>query len=227
MKRFVCVRRRARVFAAVLTVCCGVVGNAAGSSSTFDVKKDAFSISNAPGYCFAMAAFSRWYFLTNQGGPHLRQVFPAGVQKRIAKDLQEFYSKNLVGIQAQYCNRHHQDSSEPTRRLLVGLSAGEPRIVLLMNKGLRGAVLHAVLAYDWIPEKNTLRVYDPNYNNQERFIDLDKKEYTSLDIKYHAICFPEVLDDHEALVRKMETLLASHWTKGPAPTPRVVQMRAP
>lgn len=227
MKRFICVRRSALFVAAAFAVVCGFVESAAGSSTGFDVKKDAFSISNAPGYCFAMAAFSRWYYLTNQGGPHLRQVFTTGAQKRIAKDLQDFYSRNLVGVQARFCNKHHNDSLEPTKRLLSGLSAGEPRIVLLMNKGSRGAVLHAVLAYGWLPEKNLLQVYDPNYNNQERAIDLDKKEYTSLDITYHAICFPEVLDDHEALVKRMETLFVAHWTKGPAPSPRVVQMRAP
>ncbi len=94
----------------------------------------------------------------------------------------------------------------------MGLLSGEPQIVLLMNKGSKGAVLHAVLAYEWLPERNMLKVYDPNYTREERFIDLDKKSYTSLDITYDAICFPEVLNAHPALVRRMEYLYNRYAT---------------
>jgi hypothetical protein len=178
--------------------------------SAFNVCKDTFAISNSPGYCFAMSAFSRWYFLTHPGELPLRQVVDKKTQQQIAKDLQLFYSKHLVGIQADYCNRYHGNQDEPFRRFVAGLVMGEPKIVLLMNKGLRNVVLHAVLAYEWLPEPNKLKVYDPNYINKERLIDLNKGAYTSLDITYHAICFPEVLNDHQDLVRKMQSLFAQH-----------------
>lgn len=67
-------------------------------------------------------------------------------------------------------------------------------------------MLHAVLAYEWNPEQEIIRVYDPNYNDAERIIDMEQGSYTSLDITYHAICFPEVLDKNSALERKMEQL---------------------
>lgn len=86
--------------------------------------------------------------------------------------------------------------------------SGNPSIVLLMNKGPRGVVLHAVLAYEWVPEKNLIKIYDPNYLNRERHIDLSKSTYTSLDITYHAICFPDVLNDHPDLTKKITTLYA-------------------
>ncbi len=176
----------------------------------FNVCRDTFSISNSPGYCFAMSAFSRWYFLTHPGEPPLRQVMDKKSQQHIAKDLQLFYSKNLVGVQAEYCNRYRGRQDEPFRRFIAGLVMGEPKLVLLMNKGLRNIVLHAVLAYEWVPETNKLKVYDPNYLNKERLIDLNKGAYTSLDITYNAICFPEVLNDHQDLVRKMQSLYAQH-----------------
>lgn len=185
------------------------------SQADFSVKEDAFSISNAPGYCFAMAAFSRWYYLTNRGGPCLRKAVSVEAQRTIAKELQKYYSTNLITIQANYCNQHQMDQNESFQRFVTGLSIGEPRLVLLMNKGKRGAILHAVLAYAWLPEKNMLRVYDPNYRNAERFIDLDRKEYTSLDVTYHAICFPEVLHDHEGLLTKMETLYSQLVARKP------------
>lgn len=181
----------------------------------FSVKEDAFSISNAPGYCFAMAAFARWYYLANRGGPCLRKALSVDAQRTIAKELQKFYSANLVTIQANYCNKYHGDQNESFQRCVTGLSIGEPRLVLLMNKGKRGAILHAVLAYAWLPEQNTLRVYDPNYPHDERFLDLDQKEYTSLDVTYHAICFPEVLQDHEGLLSKMEALYNRHVARRP------------
>lgn len=185
-----------------------VVPNSA--HATFSVRKDAFCISNAPGWCFAMAAFSRWYYLNFQGQPPLQSVLDTKAQQRIAKELQEYYSKNLIGLQADYCNRYHGNNNESFRRLLVGLVSGEPRIVLLMNKGQRGTVLHAVLAYAWYPRERMLKVYDPNYSSEERFIDLERNEYTSLDITYNAICFPEVLQSHKGLIRKMESLLTYH-----------------
>ena len=177
---------------------------------SFCVNDDAFSISNAPGYCFAMAAFSRWYYLTHQGEPPLRKILDKRGQRQIARELQEFYSKNLISLQAAYCNKYHGNQSESFKRFAAGLAMGEPRIVLLMNKGPRGAVLHAVLAYEWHPQQHILKIYDPNYCNEERLLDLERQEYTSLDITYDAICFPEVLHNHNALVRKMQSLYAFH-----------------
>jgi hypothetical protein len=196
------------------------------ANADFAIDKDAFSISNAPGWCFAMAAFSRWYYLTNNRGPALRDAIDQEAQQRIARELQTFYSRNLVTVQANYCNRFHGNESDCVKRLFQGLTVGEPRLVLLMNKGLRGAILHAVLAYGCDQERGILKIYDPNYCDQERIIELHKKEYTSLDITYNAICFPEVLHDNTALLRKMEALYAAYAAKAPAPTPRVVHMRA-
>lgn len=189
--------------------------------ASFDVHKDAFSISNEPGWCFAMAAFSRWYYLTYQDSAPLRQVVDKRGQQRIASELQSFYSRNLIKIQADYCNQYIRNQSEYFRRFVTGLACGEPRIVLLMNKGPRGAVLHAVLAYAWVPEQNLIKVYDPNYCNSERFIDLDRKEYTSLDITYNAICFPEVFHNHAALVNKMKQLHESFASARPKNGPQV------
>jgi len=172
----------------------------------FRINEDSFSISNAPGYCFAMVAFSRWYYLTKENALPLRKVISPNVQLRIARELQEFYSRNLIKTQADYCNLHHAKPSESFRRFLLGLLSGDPQIVLLMNKGSQGAVLHAVLAYEWVPERNSLKIYDPNYTKEERFLDLDKKLYTSLDISYNSICFPEVLNDHPSLVTHMRRL---------------------
>jgi hypothetical protein len=157
-----------------------------------------------------MAAFSRWYYLAHQGEPPLRKILDKRSQSQIARELQEYYSKNLISLQASYCNRYHGDQSESFKRFIAGLVSGEPRIVLLMNKGPRGAVLHAVLAYEWHPKQHLLKIYDPNYNNDERILDLERREYTSLDITYNAICFPEVLHNHNALLRKMESLYAFH-----------------
>ncbi|MFH1113277.1 MAG: hypothetical protein V1792_05100 [Pseudomonadota bacterium] len=174
--------------------------------ASFDVRKDAFSISNAPGWCFAMAAFSRWYYLTRRDEAPLRRVLDKRVQQRIASELQSFYSRNLIKLQADYCNQYIQNQSVWFRRFVTALVCGEPRMVLLMNKGPRGAVLHAVLAYAWVPERDLIKIYDPNYSDGERIIDLAKKEYTSLDITYNAICFPEVFHDHAGLVHKMRQL---------------------
>jgi len=184
-----------------------------GAATDFSVRNDTFSISNAPGYCFAMAAFSRWYYLTKKSDLPLRKVFSAESQRAIAKELQKFYSERLVGIQAGYCNAHHADQTESFQRFIMGLMSGEPRLVLLMRKGIRGATLHAVLAYGWIAERNMLKVYDPNYRNEERLIDLSRRQYTSLDVTYHAICFPEGLQDHEALTQRMEALCQGHVVK--------------
>ena len=82
-----------------------------------------------------------------------------------------------------------------------------------MNKGPHGAVLHAVLAYEWLPEQNVIKVYDPNYSKEERFIDLEKRRYTSLDITYNSICFPEVLNSHQGLVKRMEKLYTYHVSR--------------
>lgn len=183
------------------------------AQGTFCVSEDAFSISNAPGYCFAMSAFARWYYLMHQGEPPLRKLLDKKMQERIARELQVYYSKNLIQIQAEYCNRYHGNQSESFQRCVTGLVTGDPRIVLLMNKGSRGAVLHAVLAYEWIADQSLLKIYDPNYPNSERFIDLERQEYTSLDITYHAICFPEVLHDHAGLLNKMQTLFRSYVEK--------------
>ena len=187
------------------------------TSAAFNVGRDAFSISNAPGWCFAMAAFSRWYYLTRQDAPPLRQVLDKRCQQRVASELQSFYSRNLIKIQADYCNQHHRNQAQSFRRFVSGLITGEPRIVLLMNKGPKGAVLHAVLAYAWVPEQNLIRIYDPNYSDEERVIDLETKEYTSLDITYNAICFPEVLHRHAGLLKKMKKLYQSYALR-----PRVV-----
>ena len=157
-----------------------------------------------------MAAFSRWYYLNNNGNPPLRKALNKRIQRKIAKTLQSFYSSQLVGIQANYCNQCSADPTESFRRFIIGLMMGEPRIVLLMNRSRRGVVLHAVLAYQWLPEQKLLKIYDPNYQNNERFIDLENRQYTSLDITYNAICFPEVLDEHPALIRKMESLYGAH-----------------
>lgn len=199
---------------------------AGGFAAGFSVERDAFTISNAPGYCFAMTAFSRWYYLTNPAAPPLRTAIDEKTQECIAKELQQFYSKNLIGIQADYCNRYHGDQTESFRRFLAGVIMGEPRLVLLMKKGRQGAILHAVLAYEWIPEGNILKIYDPNYNDVERVIELDKKEYTSLDVTYHAICFPEVLHGHEGLVRKMQALYGAHVLKRSAAADRNISIRS-
>lgn len=186
---------------------------AVSAEGTFCLNEDAFSISNAPGYCFAMSAFARWYYLMHQGDPPLRKLLDKRVQERIARELQAYYSKNLIQVQAEYCNRTHGNQSESFQRCVAGLVTGDPRIVLLMNKGPRGAVLHAVLAYEWMADQSLLKVYDPNYPNKERFIDLERQEYTSLDITYHAICFPEVLHNHDGLIHKMQTLYTAYAQK--------------
>jgi hypothetical protein len=195
--------------------------------ASFNIKEDGFSISNAPGYCFAMVAFARWYYLIRRNDPPLRKALNPSVQQRIARELQEFYSQHLIRLQADYCNKFHSNQNEPFHRLLIGLVSGEPRIVLLMNKGSRGAILHAVLAYDWIPNNNLLKIYDPNYISEERFIDLNKREYTSLDITYHSICFPEVLHSNEVLLEKMSGLYTVHVkgratvsSRGPVASPQ-------
>jgi hypothetical protein len=157
-----------------------------------------------------MAAFARWYYLTRRDDLPLKKAFTAASQRAIAKELQQFYSDSLVGLQADYCNAHQANQTESFQRFLTGILSGEPRIVLLMRKGIRRATLHAVLAYGWIPEKNMLRVYDPNYRNEERLIDLSRKKYSSLDVTYHAICFPEGLQDHMALTQRMEALCQGH-----------------
>ena len=46
--------------------------------------------------------------------------------------------------------------------------------------------------------------------NEERYIDLERKEYESLDITYNAICFPEVLHNHSGLVTRMERLYRTY-----------------
>lgn len=191
-------------FAGVLSVL-----NMAGScahASEFCINDDAFSISNGPGYCFAMAAFSRWYYLTQQGQPPLRKALDKPAQQRIARQLQQFYSRNLIALQADYCNQHQSNQMQSFNAFIASVVSGDPRIVLLMNRADSGAILHAVLAYEWIPERRSIKVYDPNYTNEERYIDIDSGRYTSLDITYNAICFPEVLNNHLALVKKMANL---------------------
>ena len=187
----------------------GFGGTGDKASAAFEIAENTFSISNAPGYCFAMAAFSRWYFLTHNDGVPLRKALNRRVQEQVAKRLQEFYSKHLISTQADYCNQHHGNQTESFSNFVGGLLMGEPRLVLLMNKGRRGPILHAVLAYEWVPEKHLIKVYDPNYCNRERSIDLERGTYSSLDITYHSICFPEILNDHPELVKKMESLYAS------------------
>ncbi len=215
---------------ALLVVSQAIISNSAQAS--FDIAQDAFTISNAPGYCFAIAAFARWYYLNKPDGLPLRKMLDNKIQTKIAKQLQEFYSKNLVRIQADFCNRYNGNNSEPFRRLVSGLTAGEPRLVLLMNRGSSGAVLHAVLAFAWLPEKNLLKVYDPNYTSEERYIDLSSNGYTSLDITYHAICFPEVLEYHDELTRKIKYLYSAFASSkptgiGPIARPQFLKASAP
>ena len=81
------------------------------ATGDFSVKNDSFSISNEPGYCFAMAAFSRWYYLTKTDDLPLRKAFPPASQRAIAKELQKFYSESLVGLQADYCNTHQANQT--------------------------------------------------------------------------------------------------------------------
>ncbi|MGC8658931.1 MAG: hypothetical protein ACP5U1_07630 [Desulfomonilaceae bacterium] len=200
--------------------------------ASFNITQDAFTISNAPGYCFAIVAFSRWYYLNKPDGLPLRKMLDEKTQARIAKRLQEFYSKNLVKIQADFCNRYNGNNSEPFRRLVSGLTAGEPRLVLLMNRGPSGAVLHAVLAFAWLPEKNLLKVYDPNYTSEPRYIDLSSNGYTSLDITYRAICFPEALEYHDSLIRKIKYLYLAYASPrpvrvGPTSRPKLLKASAP
>lgn len=203
---------RFAAWAVILTGVLFIQGTGTARAS-FCVGDDAFSISNAPGYCFAMSAFSRWYYLRHQGELPLRRVIDKKKQERIARELQHYYSKNLINIQADYCNKFHGNQTESFQRFLAGIVAGEPRIVLMMNKGPRGTVLHAVLAYEWVPDQSILKIYDPNYINGERFIDLERKEYTSLDVTYNAICFPEILHYHAGLNKKMEILYSVHVAK--------------
>jgi hypothetical protein len=172
-----------------------------------------------------MAAFSRWYYLNNNGAPKLGRLINKRTQRSIARELQRFYSKNLIGLQADYCNRHHYDQSESFRRFIVGLTIGEPRIVLLMNKGKQGAVLHAVLAHEWIPDRNWLKVYDPNYPGRDRILSLDRKEYTSLDITYNEICFPEALEKNQALLTKMRNLFGLYCVPRTASSNRGARWR--
>jgi len=120
--------------------------------------------------------------------------------------LQEFYSRNLITLQADYCNQHQANQVQSFNTFTANVVSGDPRIVLLMNRGDSGAILHAVLAYEWIPERRLIKVYDPNYINEERYVDIDSGRYTSLDITYNAICFPEVLNNHAALLNKMASL---------------------
>ncbi len=220
MKRFYC----ARVLTLAVCVCSFSIVPAGSDPGLarppFSVAKNGFSISNSPGYCFAIAAFSKWYYLANPEGPPLRKVFSSSVQERIAKELQAFYSKNLVSLQADYCNKCSRDPGDSFRRFVVGLTTGEPRMVLLMNRSPRGVVLHAILAYEWLPEEKVLKVYDPNYGEQERLLDMAGRQYKSLDITYKAICFPEVLDGNEALTKRMELLYARH---APKPATRVAK----
>lgn len=190
-----------------------------GASADFNIAEDSFCISNAPGYCFAMAAFSRWYYLNRPEDLPLSKALDKKVQTQIARQLQEFYAKNLIKLQADYCSAHQSDQSESFKRFATALTMGEPRIVLLMNRGKSGPVLHAVLAFAWVPELRLLKVYDPNYNGTERMIDLERGEYTSLDITYHAICFPEVFHNHAGLARKMEGLYHSYLEKRVATAP--------
>ncbi|MHB8205723.1 MAG: hypothetical protein ACYDHG_18750 [Desulfomonilaceae bacterium] len=202
------------------------------AEASFDISQDAFTISNAPGYCFAIAAFARWYYLNKPDGLPLRKMLDNKIQTKIAKQLQEFYSKNLVRIQADFCNRYNGNNSEPFRRLVSGLTAGEPRLVLLMNRGTSGAVLHAVLAFAWLPEKNLLKVYDPNYTSEARYLDLGNNGYTSLDITYHAICFPEALEYHDGLMRKIKYLYSAFASSkptriGPIAKPQFLKASAP
>ncbi len=133
--------------------------------------------------------------------------------------ITELLQQKLDRLQAEYCNKYHQNPGDSFKRFAAGLLKGEPRIVLLMNKGPRGAILHAVLAYEYLPEHNAIRIYDPNYINDERFIDLEKRQYTSLDITYNAICFPEVLQQHPSLVNKMENLYTLHVEQQRLPWP--------
>ncbi|MBM4325921.1 MAG: hypothetical protein FJ118_02045 [Deltaproteobacteria bacterium] len=198
------------VSGALLVVVCLLAAVPAQAQPCFDIRKDGFSISNEPGYCFAITAFARWYYLTNQDRPALRTALNKGAQLSIAKELQSYYSKNLIRVQAEYCNRNSSDPSESFRRFVTGLLMGEPRIVLLMTRNQQRVVLHAVLAYDWIPGQNLLKIYDPNYNSQEKILDLEEGRYTSLDITYDAICFPEVLDNNPALIQKMQALYRQH-----------------
>jgi hypothetical protein len=210
-----------------LVLCFNILFLAPGQAgASFKVSEDAFSISNAPGYCFAMAAFARWYYLMHPGEPPLRKAMSKKTQQQIARELQNYYSKNLIGLQAEYCNKYGQNQGESFKRFAAGLLRGEPRIVLLMNKGPRGAILHAVLAYEYLPQNNSVKIYDPNYINGERIIDLEKRQYTSLDITYNAICFPEVLQQHPNLVQKMESLYAFH-VEQQRPALTNVALRAP
>jgi len=210
-----------------LILCFSVLFLAPGKAgASFKVTEDGFSISNAPGYCFAMAAFARWYYLMHQGEPPLRKLVNKRTQQLIARELQSYYSKNLIALQAEYCNKYNHNQGESFKRFAAGLLKGEPRIVLLMNKGPRGAILHAVLAYEYLPQSNAIKIYDPNYINEERLVDLERRQYTSLDITYNAICFPEVLHQHPSLVKKMESLYALH-VEQQAPPLANVALRGP
>ncbi len=202
--------RRVLFLSAALLSSLFLIVSTESASASFNVAEDAFHISNAPGYCFAMAAFAGWYYTNRSDDLPLTKVLTKKGQTQIARQLQEYYARNLIGLQAEYCNRHQENRHESFNRFVTRVTCGEPRIVLLMNREKSRAVLHAVLAYDWIPERKLLKVYDPNYNLQERFIDLEKGTYTSLDITYHAICFPEVLQNNAGLVKKMESLCATY-----------------
>ncbi len=190
-----------------------------GAYADFNIAEDSFCISNAPGYCFAMAAFSRWYYLNRPEDLPLRKALDKKSQTQIARQLQEFYAKNLIKLQADYCSANQSDQSESFKRFATALTMGEPRVVLLMNRGKSGPVLHAVLAYAWVPELKLLKIYDPNYNGTERTLDLERGNYTSLDITYHAICFPEVFNNNAGLARKMEGLYNSQLEKRMATAP--------
>src|SRR5208337_5067625 len=97
------------------------------ASADVNVSEDSFCISNAPGYCFAMAAFSRWYYLNRSEDQPLRKALDKKVQTQIARQLQEFYAKNLIKIQADYCSANQSDQTESFKHLATALTMGEPR----------------------------------------------------------------------------------------------------
>ena len=90
-----------------------------GASADFNIAEDSFCISNAPGYCFAMAAFSRWYYLNRPEDLPLRKALDKKVQTQIAGQLQEFYAKNLIKLQADYCGIGTPGQGPSVRQILL------------------------------------------------------------------------------------------------------------
>ena len=139
--------------------------------TTFDVTRNGFRIYNdltvssglaqSPGWCFGMAAYSRWLFI-NHKDLSLYNCFGQSVQNRIAQDAQsETLSDN------NYLNSW-AGSQPGTPNIVAGLmqalaTTHQPQI-LLIREALPDLSYgyHAVLVYGY-DAVHGFHIYDPNY----------------------------------------------------------------